>query len=317
MEYGDAKLTISPPLGDIQDIIQKPSNREKKYTLHFNQNEEFFIQFSEPLTVSSLPIHHPFHRKEPTEAYRQGIRRVIEEFHHLAGPITEGLTYYFDPRDHLRPAFYKLYRAGEQHYVYLLRIDLTYHPSRHQVLEAGTNDLSPTYQTDRLIVESDFIPLESIEVKEDKTRILSVSQTVSETWIGETGRGYFVQGIWLDRELTKFFSKLFIPKGKRLYPYYPFTCKYRAVCHSVAFLDSEGRKKFLSVVHRGREFLMAHSRKIEAELKSSEFSEDLPLYRELYDKVPAQWRQPFEEIQVRLYLNDNDMREYEISYEPA
>ena len=58
-----------------------------------------------------------------------------------------------------------------------------------------------------------------------------VKQTISQNWIGETGKGYLVRGIWMDSELTKFFSKLFLPTGKRTYPFYPFTCRYKTRLH--------------------------------------------------------------------------------------
>ncbi len=36
----------------------------------------------------------------------------------------------------------------------------------------------------------------------------------------------------MDADLTKFFSKLFLPAGKKTYPYYPYLCKYKTVCQS-------------------------------------------------------------------------------------
>jgi hypothetical protein len=317
MESSIARITIQPPNNEIQQLLNK-AGESCSYTSHFNQNEDFFIKLSKPITVPSFPIHHPVTLIDPPKSYTLGVHQVLTQLIDQAGSIFRGLTYFFDPREHLRLGFYRLYKAEEQLYLYLIKLDLTYHPSRHSLLEQGDNDHSPKYETTIINLEADFIPVDPSlgGDKSSDTKIFSVSQSISDTWIGETGRGYFLQGIWLDRDLTKFFSRLFIPKKKNLYPYYPFTCKYRAVCHSVVLLDSEGRKQFLPLVHRGRAFLIKHMDAIEEALRTKEFAEDLESFLQLYDKVPDSARNLFLPINLELYLNDKEMREYKISYEP-
>jgi hypothetical protein len=166
-------------------------------------------------------------------------------------------------------------------------------------------------------MEADMIPITAVETGEKGSRVLTVHQSISDTWIGETGRGYFVQGIWLDRELSKFFSKLFLPRGKRTYPYYPITCKYRSICLTVIQLDPEGRKRFLPILHQARGFLLNNIAVIENSLRSQEFSESLPAFTKLFDKIPDPLRAGFSGISVNTYLNQQEMREYEIIEQPS
>jgi len=313
MESSIARLLIQPPKKEIQSLLQRTSS-SASYTSHFNQNEDFFIKLTAPIIIPSFPIHHPVDILDPSKSYLQSISQILEQLIEQTGTIFQGLTYFFDPREHLRMGFYRMYKAEDQLYIYLVKIDLTYHPSRHTLIDQGDNDHSPRYQTNMLLLEADFIPVEGSQDQAQETKIFPVTQSISDTWIGETGRGYFLQGIWLDRDLTKFFSRLFIPKEKNLYPYYPFTCKYRAVCHSVVLLDPEGRKQFLPLVHRGREFLMKHMKSIEDSLRTNEFSENLESFQELYEKVPNSARSLFLPISLDLYLNEKEMREYKISY---
>ena len=312
MDYADARILIPPTDQEIQACLQEPFSQSGAYSRHFTQSEDFFVRLSDPVRIPSVPIHHDVTSLEPTMEYRKSVRNVVRRLVERAPDIFEGTTYFFDPRDHLRLSFYRLYRAADQVYMYQLKIDMTFHPSRHRIVAPGSNDLSPEYETSSLLVEADFVPIRTIDSTEGGAKLLTVSQSVSDTWIGETGRGYFVQGIWLDRELTKFFSKLFLSENARLYPYFPFTCKYRAVCHSAAALSSEGRKRFLPVVHHGRAFINEHIHEIEDALRSEEFSDEMATFVDMKKKVPGQWRAAFESLSIRRYLNEQDMREYEL-----
>ena len=315
MDYAEARIYISPGISEIQKLIETVDGNNAHYTSHFSQNEDFFIKLNESIKIPPLPIHHNVGTKTPSGTYIEAVRRIILQLSPIAGAIFPGLNYFFDPRDHLRPSFYKLYRIGSQEYIYLLKLDLTFHPSYHSIITPGSNDTSPEYSTNHLPIEADFIPLNTIDTSSTGFATLRISQSVSETWIGETGRGYFVQGIWLDRELSKFFSKLFTPPDSRLYPYYPFTCKYRAICHSVALLDPAGRKNLLGLAHHGRQFILNHIQTIEDSLRSNEFTETLPSFTTLKRKVPGEWMNQLKGFKVSRYLNQNEMREYELHYE--
>ncbi|MCK7508861.1 MAG: hypothetical protein MZV70_35770 [Desulfobacterales bacterium] len=103
-------------------------------------------------------------------------------------------------------------------------------PLDTELVEAGTNETTPSYRTRRLYLESELIPREGIEREEGRARAFRVRQLVSNTWIGETGKGYQVRGIWMDADLSKFFSKLFLPEGKRVFPSCPSSASTKTVC---------------------------------------------------------------------------------------
>ncbi|MFP4409523.1 MAG: hypothetical protein ACLFPW_13460, partial [Spirochaetaceae bacterium] len=147
---------------------------------------------------------------------------------------------------------------------------------------------------------------------DDTVHGFRVDQYVSDTWIGETGRGYFVQGIWLDTELTKFFTKLFAPEGKRLYPYYPINCKYRSICHTVVDVDPHLRERRIPELHRIRQYLAPHMEEIQESLREESFSTDLQTFRTLKEGLPDTLRDLWNDVQVKAYLNEEEMKEYEV-----
>lgn len=279
---------------------------------HFTQGEDFFLRLPKRYRVPHLAIHHDVTNPHPEPDYLDSLRQVIGELGGIAPQLLSDLTYTFDPAEILRPAFFRLYRVGERTYLYLVRIDLQLRPHAQTVLEKGSNDTTAAYETDQLFVEADFVPLEQVMVEEGKIRAFRIRQSVSQTWIGETGRGYFVQGIWLDRELTKFFSKLFLPHNARTYPYYPFTCKYRAICYSVIDVAPEVRKHGLPLLHRAADFLDPHMNDIQEALRSDEFSENLDTFQRLKKQVPPDWENPWKQFRLRAYLNEHEMKEYRI-----
>ncbi|MBN2051282.1 MAG: hypothetical protein JW760_12595 [Spirochaetales bacterium] len=282
------------------------------YTRHFNQNEEFFINIPQEIRVPHFPIHHDVRVSKPSDFYLQNLRKLVEELTLHIPEVFENLIYFFDPAEILRPCFFQLYRVGEQQYVYLLRLDLLYRTHEHTIVEPGDNDRTPSYVTNNVFLEADMIPLAGTQASNGKMQSFQIKQTISQTWIGQTGRGYFVQGIWMDNELTKFFSKLFSPDGKSLYPYYPFTCKYRTICHSVLDLSFEGRKKHLPYLHRAMSYLIPRLPSVEKALKNKEFTPDLPAFLEMKNQVPDFWNRVWDSFQVSRYLNNSDMREYRI-----
>ena len=126
----------------------------------------------------------------------------------------------------------------------------------------------------------------------------------------ETGRGYFVQGIWMDHELTKFFSKLFVPTGKRLYPFYPFQCRYRTICSTVIATNAEERRTVPPQLHRALQFVSPVMDTIQDALRESDFSEQLDIFQALKRKVPQFWNTIWSDLQIKPYLNNQDMKEF-------
>jgi len=225
------------------------------------------------------------------------------------------LTYFFDPLNTLRPGFFQLFRLKDRIYLYLLRLDFEYRTHFGTVIENGGNDTTPRYRSSNLFIESDLIPVTSVTDTETGGKSVVVRQHLSDTWVGESGKGYFVQGIWIDRDLGKFFSKLFQPTGLKSYPYYPFPCKYQTVCHSLIDYSPEGRKKHLKLLYQAESFLEPHLQKIQSQLSKGEFSPELPLFQELKKQVPERWDRVWRKLQVSVYLNDEDMKEFRVAFQ--
>jgi len=298
----------------INSLLRDAGGSQEPYRLHYTQNEEFMLRLSKSYTVDSCPVHHDVRQIRPGEEHLRYVRNVVAQLAVQLPLVFEGLTHMFDPTEILRPAFFRIYKIDSQSYLYMLRLDLHHRPFLHEVIARGDNDRTPSYRTNAIVLEADFIPLDGVDTTDGKLRNFIIEQAVSQTWIGETGRGYLVQGIWLDRELTRFFSKLFIPQGVRTYPYYPFTCKYRAICHTVTTLDDAGRRKSLPILHRVRSFLLPHLREIEQALRTDEFSEKLPSFIRLRDSVPSLGAEAWRDFAMRTYLNDEDQKEYEFEH---
>jgi hypothetical protein len=51
---------------------------------------------------------------------------------------------------------------------------------------------------------------------------------------------------------------------------------------------------------------------IEAALKGHDFSEDLETFRRLRSKVPTGWKEIWNGLHVKMYLNSRDMKEYRV-----
>jgi hypothetical protein len=296
----------------INDLLKSCEPNPTDYTRHYSQGEDFFLRLDRSVDVPHFPIHHDVRRRRPDPSYIEPLRELLAEIVPALPQVFSELTYFFDPGETLRPAFYKLYKIQDVTYLYLLRLDIHFNPNLFTVIENGSNDVAPAYRTDRIFFDADLMPLSRILYEGKRINAFEVEQLISQTWIGETGRGYFVQGIWLDRELTKFFSKLFLPKDRRYYPYYPFTCKYRSICHTVIDVNAQGRKRFLPLLHRIREFLIPHMDEIQEALRQESFSEELEAFRRLQGQVPETWIDPFTSLRVRPYLNELDMKEFVI-----
>ena len=310
---GEVRLTSSD--AEINAMLQRPAPDAVGFSRHFSQGEDFFIRLGRSFVVPSFSIHHDINENRPDRGYLQTLRTLIDTLQQLAPEVFDGLTYTFDPAEVLRPTFFQLYRVGEDNYLYLLRVDLVCRPQKHQILEKGTNDTTPVYRTSELVLDLDVIPLRELITSDGKTVGGVIDQMISDTWIGETGRGYFVQGIWLDTDLTKFFSKLILPTGKRIYPYYPFSSKYRTICHHPIGLNGDERRRAVPLLHRYKQFLRPHLEQIELVLREEVFSESIPLYSEIRAGVPPEWQAVFAPLSMAVYLNDEEQKEFELMSE--
>ncbi len=296
--------------GEINNLFSERSSGASTVSRHFNQSEDFFLKLSEDFFVPSFPIHHDVTVAVPTNRYLETLKIFLSGVVPLVPQVFNGLTYFFDPTDILRPGFFQLYRLGDIHYLYLLKIDLAFKTHDNTLIQQGTNDSTAEYRSRKLFVEGNVIPLDDVQKLDDKVSIFKIKQTIDQVWIGETGRGYLVQGIWIDHELTKFFTKLFLPARKRIYPYYPFQCKYKTVCEEIIDFDFEGRKKSAPHLHRALTFVTPLMKMIQQSLQSNDFSEDLPAFKAIKKRVPPAWDAVWENLTVKPYLNEQDMKEY-------
>jgi len=301
---------------DCQRILSaaRAGSENVNFELHFNQNEELFLRLPSSLIVPSMPVHHDVRKRNPSAEYLSGLSRVLESLVSALPAAFEGLIHYFDPSDAFHPGFYRLYQAEGSRYLFILRLDLSYRPHPHRVLRPGDNDRTAEYETRDIYVESEFIPLEAVENEGSDAVSFQVDELISQTWIGETGKGYTLRGIWMDADLSKFFTKLFLPDGKSVYPYFPLFCKYRTICAAPLGFDSEARSGALPAFHRQILFLRPRIDAIQKALKLSGFSDTMREFAELRRFVPESWLSGWNGPKLRAYLDEEDLKEYLIEY---
>jgi hypothetical protein len=306
------EISVSYSDKEIGGLLNAIGGEQRSFTRHFNQSEDFFLLLEDEYTVPHIQIHHDVRAQRPSPEYIAALKGVIEQVVLLAPQVFKELAYFFDPAEILRPCFYHVYRLDDNFYLYLLRIDLMMRAAESAVVERGTNDTTPLYRSRRLFLETTVLPLEGVVRQDGVAQSFHIRQTISQTWIGEQGRGYFVQGIWMDADLTKFFSRLFLPAGMKSYPYFPYLCKYKTVCQSLISLSPEGRARAIPDLHRSLQFLLPAMDRIQAEMKDRSFSEEMGFFKELKGKIPPAWYESWKNMRVEAYLNDSEMREFRI-----
>lgn len=284
------------------------------FELHFNQNEELFVRLPSTFQVPSFPIHHDVSKRLPSPEYLRALCRVLESLVALIPDAFRGLSCHFDPSDPFHPGFHRLFRVEARPYLFSLRLDLGYRPIAHTVIRPGDSDRTAEYGSRDLFLESEFIPLSSVEDEGGPDAGYRVDELISQTWIGETGKGYMLRGIWMDSGLSRFFTKAFLPEGRSLYPYFPLFCKYRTVCASPLSLDPAGREDELPGFHQRIEFLRPWLDGIQEALKRSDFSDTMPEFTELRRRVPRPWLESWTGPSLRAYLNEADLKEYLVEY---
>lgn len=306
-------LVISHSHSAIDSYLQELSpETQVSYTRHFSQGEEFFLEFSQDFQVPVFPIHHDVRLQEPGKDYRQAFTQLLREIAPLAPGIFQGLKWFFNPSEPLRPSFYRIYKYQDTHYLFLMTLDLVFHPREGTITTKGTNDTTAGYQSRRLFVEADIFPVDQVVKLDNGGLRFDIEQQISQTWIGETGRGYFIQGIWIDRELTRFFSKLLVPRGKRIYPYYPYTCKLKTIAHTLIHLESEPRQKQIPYLAKAIEFIKPRLDEIQQSVHDNPFSEDIPTFQRYKQEVPRGWNSHWDDLKVTPYLNPDNQKEFRI-----
>lgn len=282
------------------------------FSVHYNQGEELFLRLAEDFVVPRFPIHHNPKIPTPEASYIIPLRDLVRRLAARLPAAFQGLSYYFDPNLIQSPSFFRLYKVEDQVYLYILSLDLTYRPFESRLLEAGTNDETPVYKTKHLYISSEIVPLESVTWRDGRATAFTIRQLISNTWIGETGRGYKERGIWQDNDLSKFFSRLVLPEGIKVYPFYPLFCKYKTICASAPFLRPDYRRRVLPLLHRFIRQLGPEMGRIQDSLKTGDFSEKMPLFTELRGKIPQPWKEVFRGHVSRPYLNEREQKEFSL-----
>jgi len=117
-----------------------------------------------------------------------------------------------------------------------------------------------------------------------------------------------IHGIWMDADINKFFSKAFLPEGKRNHPYYPFTCKLHAVCmNAYGFSGPE-------LLHRARRHLEPELDVILDDLQANAFSERLTLFQAFRSRIPVDIGAAWDRLSVSAYLTEREQKEYLVEF---
>jgi hypothetical protein len=303
------RLGYSEP--GVNALLQGLAAGDCPREVRFNQNEELFVELPDEIEVPSFPIHHDVHQARPAAAYAAGLGRVVAGIARLAPGMLKDLAYTFDPGEVLKARFHRVYEIEGRPYLYMLKVDLAWRHQEHTVVARGTNDMTAAYRGRRLFVEPVVVPLDG-PAEEAAAEAWIVHQSFSQTWLGQRGRGYFVQGIWIDHDLTKFFSRLFLPPDVHTYPYFPFVCRYRTICFAPLDLTPEGRVARLPSLQSALDYIAPVVGRIEREMRTAGFSEDLPLFQELRRGLAPEWQAFCREIRVKPYINPAGNKEFSV-----
>jgi len=293
--------------GTINTILSAPytDNRPIRQ-LYFNRNEDQFITLSSPMVIPALPVHHPLENQTPPVEYTTMVANLASFLMKEVPSLVAGTRWAFDPVNLHVPQFYRIHKTASQDYLLLTRIDLTCHPLDCEIIKEGSNNRTHAYRTSKLFFESDWIPLDSVKITQDRT-LVHPFQTIPNTWKGEAGQGYMIHGIWMDADINKFFSKLFMPEGRRSHPFYPVNCKHRCVCvNSLNLPGPEILEKIRGVIEPELDGILR-------DLQNSPFSELMPLFQRIRSEIlphTCLWNN----IRVTPKLDKNDHKEYIVEF---
>ncbi|MEI8092617.1 MAG: hypothetical protein WCG80_00230 [Spirochaetales bacterium] len=275
----------------------------------FNQEEELFLELAEPLEIRSLDVHHDINNAVPSPQYAAAIDKLGNDLAKVLPAVFSGLTWFFDPRDTLHPLFVQMLSAKDKRYLYVLRVDLTWRPRHGEVLERGTNSRTPHFRTKALFLESEVLPLASLDATPTEKR-LYLAKLFQNTWKGESGRRYHVEGQWIDQDITKFLSRMVLTPGRKTFPFYPLRCRYNTLSASCVDLEPEGRRKAAAILDTAWGQIASSSTEIQDHLQAAPFSEDLPLFQRLREVCRPLVEPRLGDYRLEPYLNADEQKEY-------
>ncbi len=296
-------------LPQINSLLADLDTDEIPASSHFTADERFFLKLPEAVEIQSFPIHHDVRKNTPPKRFLDSMISTLSSLTDHVPGLFRGCTYTFDPAYPLEPLFYRILRNNGERYVYMFKLALSYSPAAHEVVRRGSNDVSPSYRTNRLPVDSFLLPLVQADAG-----TLKIRRYISSTWIGETGRGYLTQGIWMDRDFTRILSQIVLKEHAKTHPWYPVcvrqnTLGYAPVEHTRHAIDS-----LLPHIARLEAFFAPHMSEIETLLRNGEKTRIAELADELTARYPPDERKRYTQFQTKAYLNEFDQKEYRIEH---
>jgi hypothetical protein len=275
----------------------------------FTQEEELFVRLSEPLLVASIDIHHDVTKITPSAEYVGFIQHLSSELARRLPALFSGLTWFFDPRDTLHPLFIQMLGAKDKRYLYVLRVDLTWRARFCEVLERGSNSRTPKYRTNSLFIESEILPLETLYSSATEKR-LHLAKLFQNTWKGESGRRYHVEGQWIDQDITKFVTRAVLSPGRKTFPFYPLRCRFNTLSAACIELDSQGRRKAATILELAWTQLAKRAPEIQSRLQEIPFTEDDHLLLKVREACQPLVEPRLGNYRLEAYLNSHEQKEY-------
>lgn len=292
---------------EINALIRPQAEVPGQFRRHFNASEEFFLRFRTPLVFPSLEIHHDYSNPVPSAAYQQSLKDFLRQILPEAGPLFSETAWYFNPKDIFHPGFYQLYEVQGSKYLFVLKLDLGIRPRGCDILTPGTNDKTAVYRSTDLYLEAEILPLEA---QSENRRDLWIKKVFQETLTGEKGRGYHLQGVWIDHSLTKFLTKVLLPTGKKIYPYYPFQCRHGTLSSSVVDFTPRGRHRSIVLLDKAMKDLLPEATAMQQALAKEDFSEKMPLFQDLHSRLEPSWAPYWKDIRLEARLNEDEQKEF-------
>ena len=78
VEQVEGEILLHYTDNEINQILSSQNAVEREYSRHYNQNEEFFVQFDEEFSVPSFPVHHDVKIKKPDDPYLTILREFLQ-----------------------------------------------------------------------------------------------------------------------------------------------------------------------------------------------------------------------------------------------
>lgn len=303
----DFILGASDP--EVSNLLKAPAGGEPALDRRFTQQEEFYLLLEQPFQVGAFEVHHDVHNPTPSTRYLEVIRSVVRAWTTQLPGLFQGLSWFFDPKDLFHPQFVQVLTARDKRYLYLLRADLTYRGRYAEVMGQGGNSTTPAYRTKSLFLESEVLPLDTIETQPTEKR-LRLTKLFPFTWQGETGRGYFITGRWLDQEITKLLSRAALTPGTRIFPCYPLRCRYETLSSFCPTPTVDGRRRAAAALEAAWPLVSPWADRIQSDLRTDPYREDHPLVESLRSRWAGRLESRWGSFRLEPYLNESEQKEY-------